>query len=228
LKYDQHFISQNAKSTQHKYIGRPQTAKKTLSENFPVYSSDLQNTTQKTNYRATRTPLTSRGELRCCRRVSSSYSTSGTHCVTLVTNPVNCYSCYKPGEMLLLLQTRWNVTLVTNPVNCYSCYKPGEMLLLLQTRWHVTLVTNLVTCYSCYKPGDMLLLLQTRWHVTLVTNLVKCYSCYKPGEMLLLLQTRWHVTLVTNPETCYSCYKPGDMLLLLQTRWQVVNEERTD
>jgi hypothetical protein len=38
--------------------------------------------------RVTRTPLKTGDELRCSGRVSSSCSTSGTHCVNLVTNPV--------------------------------------------------------------------------------------------------------------------------------------------
>ena len=36
-------------------------------------NNDLQNTTQKTKNRATRTPLKTEGERRCCGRVSSSY-----------------------------------------------------------------------------------------------------------------------------------------------------------
>ena len=42
--------------------------------------------THKTKNRVTRTPQKTGGELRCSRRVSSSCSTSGTHCVNLVTN----------------------------------------------------------------------------------------------------------------------------------------------
>jgi len=42
----------------------------------------------KTKDRVTRTPLKTRGELRCSGRVSSSWSTSGTRRVNLVTNPV--------------------------------------------------------------------------------------------------------------------------------------------
>jgi len=42
----------------------------------------------KTKDRVTRTPLKTGGELRCSGRVSSSYSTSGTRRVNLVTNPV--------------------------------------------------------------------------------------------------------------------------------------------
>ena len=44
--------------------------------------------TYKTKYRVTRTPLKTGGELMCSGRVSSSYSTSDTRRVNLVTNPV--------------------------------------------------------------------------------------------------------------------------------------------
>jgi hypothetical protein len=44
--------------------------------------------THKTKARVTRTPLKTGGELGCSGRVSSSCSTSGTHRVNLVTNPV--------------------------------------------------------------------------------------------------------------------------------------------
>ena len=44
--------------------------------------------THKTNDRVARTPLKPGGELRCSGRVSSSFSTSGTRRVNLVTNPV--------------------------------------------------------------------------------------------------------------------------------------------
>ena len=46
--------------------------------------NDLQNTTQKTKYLATRTPLKFRDELWCSRRLVRSWSTSGTHRVTLM------------------------------------------------------------------------------------------------------------------------------------------------
>ena len=51
-------------------------------------NNDIQDTTLKTKERATQTPLKTGGELRFSRRVSSSCSTSATHCVTFVTNPV--------------------------------------------------------------------------------------------------------------------------------------------
>ena len=44
--------------------------------------------TYKTKDRVTRTPLKTRGELRCSGMVSSSCSTTGTRRVNLVTNPV--------------------------------------------------------------------------------------------------------------------------------------------
>jgi hypothetical protein len=58
-------------------------------------TNDLQNTTQKTKDRA---PLKTKGELRCYGRVSTSCSTSGTHSVTLVTNPKKCHECGKDKQ----------------------------------------------------------------------------------------------------------------------------------
>jgi len=46
-------------------------------------NNDLQSIAQKTKDRATRTPLKTWGELRCCKKVSSSCSTCDTRCVTL-------------------------------------------------------------------------------------------------------------------------------------------------
>jgi hypothetical protein len=60
----------------------------------------LQNITQKTKDRVTRTPLKTRGELRCSRRVSSSCSTSDTHHVNLVTNLVIRHEWGKDWEVL--------------------------------------------------------------------------------------------------------------------------------
>jgi len=51
-------------------------------------NNDLQNTTQKTEYREIWTPLRTGDEHRCSGRISSSYSTSGTHRISLVTDPV--------------------------------------------------------------------------------------------------------------------------------------------
>ena len=50
--------------------------------------NDLQNTAQKTEDQATRTPLKPLGELRGSGRVGSSSSNSDTRCVTLVTKSV--------------------------------------------------------------------------------------------------------------------------------------------
>ena len=63
-----------------------QTTQKTT--NRKKTNNDLQNITHKTKDRVTRTKLKTVNELRCSGRVSSSCSTSGTHRVTLVTNPV--------------------------------------------------------------------------------------------------------------------------------------------
>ena len=60
-------------------------------------NNDLQNITLKTKDPAKRTTLEPRDKLRSSGRVNSSCSTSGTHSLTLVTNPVNlCYvnNCY--------------------------------------------------------------------------------------------------------------------------------------
>ena len=54
-------------------------------------NNDLQNITQKTKYQVTRTPLKTGGELWCPGKVSSSCSTSGTHCVNLVTNSMKSH-----------------------------------------------------------------------------------------------------------------------------------------
>ena len=50
--------------------------------------NDLQNTTQKSEDRTTRTPLKTGVEIRCYGRVGSSCSMCGTSRVTLITNPV--------------------------------------------------------------------------------------------------------------------------------------------
>jgi len=56
--------------------------------------------TYKTKDRATRTPLKTGGKLRSSGRVSSSYSTSDTSRVNLVTNPVIRYERGKDREVL--------------------------------------------------------------------------------------------------------------------------------
>ena len=49
-------------------------------------SNDIQNTTQKTKDRVTRTPLKTGGELRGSGRINSYCSTPGTSCVSFVTH----------------------------------------------------------------------------------------------------------------------------------------------
>ena len=51
-------------------------------------NNDLQNITHTAKDLETRTPLKTRGELRCFGGVGSSYSTSGTRCVILVSKLV--------------------------------------------------------------------------------------------------------------------------------------------
>jgi hypothetical protein len=65
-----------------------------------MINNDLQNTTQKTKDRTTRTPLKTWDELRYSGRVSSSCSTSGTRRLTLVTNPVISHEWGKDREVL--------------------------------------------------------------------------------------------------------------------------------
>ena len=55
---------------------------------YQTFNNLGKTTWKQTKVRATRTPLKTRGELRCSRKVSSSSFTSGTGCVTLVTNLV--------------------------------------------------------------------------------------------------------------------------------------------
>jgi hypothetical protein len=61
-------------------------------------NNNLQNTTQKTKDRARQTSLKTRGEPRGSRRVGSSCSTSGTRCITLVTNLVMSHEWEKDLE----------------------------------------------------------------------------------------------------------------------------------
>ena len=71
--------------------------------------------THKTKDQVIRTPLKTGDELRCSGRVSSSCSTSGTHCVNLVTNPVISYEWGKDREVFTLM-------FVTSHNNFYYCY----------------------------------------------------------------------------------------------------------
>jgi hypothetical protein len=57
--------------------------------------------THKTKDRVTRTPLKTGGELRWAGRVSSSFPTSVTRRVNLVTHPVICRDCEKDREVLM-------------------------------------------------------------------------------------------------------------------------------
>ena len=78
-------------------------------------NNDLQNTTQKFEYRETWTPIKIRGEHRCSGRTSSYYSTSGTHRISLDTDPVINHEwtgkCLRQMEHIRHnLQHRYSVT----------------------------------------------------------------------------------------------------------------------
>jgi hypothetical protein len=55
--------------------------------------------THKAKDRVTRIPLKTGGDLRCSGRIKKSCSTSGTHCVNLVTNPVISHEWGKDREV---------------------------------------------------------------------------------------------------------------------------------
>ena len=71
-----------------------------MAKNDKRTNNDLQNKSQKTKDRATRTLLKTRDELRCSGRVSISCSTSVTRRVILVTNPVISHEWWKNWEIL--------------------------------------------------------------------------------------------------------------------------------
>jgi len=73
-------ISSRKSKTDRQYNGKNKTDQRR--------SNDLQNMTQKTKDRATRTPLTTGVELRCSWRVSISCFTCGTRCATIASKPV--------------------------------------------------------------------------------------------------------------------------------------------
>ena len=65
-----------------------------------LFMESLTNKTHQTKDRVTRTPLKTGGEHRCSGRVISFCSTSGTHRVNLVTNPVISREWGKDQEVL--------------------------------------------------------------------------------------------------------------------------------
>ena len=71
--------------------------------------NDLQIITHKTKDRVTRTPLKIEDERECPGRVGSSYSTSVTGCVNLVTHPVLSREWGKNREFIY---DRWNIFVV--------------------------------------------------------------------------------------------------------------------
>ena len=71
------------RGNQNPYIEEEQTTQ-WPKKKYKRTNNNLQNT-HKTKHRVTRTPIKNRGELRCCGRVSSSCSTSGTRRVNLTS-----------------------------------------------------------------------------------------------------------------------------------------------
>ena len=73
-------------------------------------NNDIQNITQKTKDRATRTSLKTGGELMCSERVGSSCSTYATRRVTLVTNPVTSHGRRKSRILIATNGTHYILT----------------------------------------------------------------------------------------------------------------------
>jgi len=73
-------------------------------------NNDIQNITQKTKDRATRTSLKTGGELICSERVGSSCSTYATRRVTLVTNPVTSHERRKSRILIATNGTHYILT----------------------------------------------------------------------------------------------------------------------
>ena len=73
-------------------------------------NNDIQNITQKTKDRATRTSLKTGGELMCSERVGSSCSTYATRRVTLVTNPVTIHGRRKSRILIATNGTHYILT----------------------------------------------------------------------------------------------------------------------
>ena len=83
---------------QNPYIEEEQTTQCPKGKNYKRTNNDLQNT-HETKDRVTRTPLKHRGGVRCSGRVCSSFSTSNTRHVNLVTNPVMSHEWGKDQEV---------------------------------------------------------------------------------------------------------------------------------
>ena len=73
-------------------------------------NNDIQNITQKTKDRTTRTSSKTGGELMCCERVGSSCSTYATRRVTLVTNPVTSHGRRKSRILIATNGTHYILT----------------------------------------------------------------------------------------------------------------------
>jgi hypothetical protein len=115
-------------------------------------NNDLQNITHKSKTRATRTPLKTGGELWCPGRISSSCSTSGTRCVTLVTNPVikswimkEPESVYDKWNISVVICDRCSVT-VNQAIIVYICCQT----LMLDYNYRLVMIKGNITSYFSY------------------------------------------------------------------------------
>jgi hypothetical protein len=84
-------------------------------------NNNLQNIPQKTKDRGTWTPLKTKGEDRCSRRVNSFCSTFGTRRVTLVTKPVISDEWGKERIVITTNGTVMNTFSISNEIVQYYC-----------------------------------------------------------------------------------------------------------
>jgi hypothetical protein len=104
------------RGNQNPYIEEEQTTQWTKTK-YKRTNNDLQNININTKYRVTRTPLKTRRELRCSGRVGSSFSTSGTSRVNLVTHPVISREWGKDQEVFTTTNGTYPWSFVTQIVH---------------------------------------------------------------------------------------------------------------
>jgi hypothetical protein len=136
---------------------------------------NLQNTTQKTKDRVTRTPLKTGDERVCSGRVSSSCSTNDTCCVTLVINPAILHFLLK-----WLHQTR--------KVSGHVYVLLGIIILAQFLYDYILLNTNINHGFSCDNS------------IFLNNPLYRKYPALQPYQLLTapILSTHGLPTMITN------------------------------
>jgi hypothetical protein len=105
--------------------------------------------TYKAKDRVAGTPLKTGGELRYSRRVSSSYSTSGTRHVNLTTNPVISHQLGKNREVLSTIFRSLAVSWYTLKSDC--CLRTKHMIIIWQSIIPLTIV---ISYWSIWMPGE--------------------------------------------------------------------------